>query len=316
MKRKISTLLAGLALLLAMAVGAHPADAAAKSGSTKGLPPSGGVTALRTGCATPPCYFYVGGQQTTTNTGAYAFNMVSWGYSDTYASDSGAHSLVEIDAETGSGSTRQIVEVIINADQGMFGNDAPHLSGFWWKNGVGQGYNTGWVDVAGVTPNLGDSLAGDVGLSKKIGIEYIAVAGSTKGWWLSYDNKWIAVLPADPAGGSTATNVWYPQAPFTSASKAQVFGEVASSYNEPCTDMGNGRQGNSVPGGAYNYPTFPSYVSSFALAGTATAPSLTGYTIPSTGKYTQTMLASNRTFYYGGPGWNAAGTATGTAGSC
>lgn len=282
----------------------------------KGAPPaSGGVTTqARTACSTgAPCYFYVGGQHTAANTGGYANVSIVWPYSDSAASDPGGHTLVEIDAETGTGATRNIVEVGINADKNMFANDDPHLFVFWWKNGVGQGYNgAGFVNYtgAGASPyHPGDSLSGLVGTSCAIGIEY-----TSGNWWASFCGKWVGYFPGNSPGTSTANNLWYPST-YTAATKTQWFGEVASSYNEPCTDGGNGRQGNTVPGGAYNPATFPAYVSSAAFPGGSPTVSMTNYITPVTGKYTQTVV-SGRTFYYGGPGWNDDGTATGTPGNC
>lgn len=286
-------------------------------------PGGGGVSALRTSCAAFPCYDYVGGSQTATNTGLYANMMINWSYTDTYASDNGAHNVAELDAETTrAGGGRDIVEVGTISDRFVngTGNDEPHLFVFHWVNGTPQGYNTGFVNYTGAgncAYHPGANMGAINGTASRIGIEFVNTPGTAIGWWVSQGAQWCGYLPADPAGTSLATNRWYGSgANFTSAAKYQAFGEVASSWNEPCTDMGNGTLGNAAVSSPYNYSTMPSYISTVSPVGVASPSMGAGYVIPSTIAFKLNMLASGKTFYYGGPGWNSAGTAIGTRGSC
>lgn len=277
------------------------------------LPNAGGVTAQSTtACSSPPCYFYVGGLQNSTNTGLYANVTVNWMYADYYARDSGAHSLVELAAITKrANNNRDIVEIGITSDRLVngSGNDEPHMFVFYWVNGVGMGYNTGYVNYTGTnncTYHPGADMSAATGTATALGVEYVST-GSI-GWWFSQGGKWCGYFPADPAGTSTATNKWYGSgANFTSASQGQAFGEVASSFNEPCTDMGNDKPGDGTVSSPYNYNTMPGYVSSVSFATGSPTVSLTAFRQPTTSAYTQNMLASNKTFYFGGAGWDSNG---------
>lgn len=285
----------------------------------KQMPPApmGGGLLTRTAAASP--YSYVGGSQSGTNVGLYANMMINWSYTDTYASDSGAHNVAELDAETTrAGGGRDIVEVGTLSDRSVngTGNDEPHLFVFHWINGSPQGYNAGFVPYTGAGAcayHPGDDMGAINGTAVRIGIEY-----TNNDWWVSEGAQWCGYIPANPAGGSTATNKWYGSgANFTSASKYQAFGEVASSWNEPCTDMGNGTRGNAAVSSPYNYNTMPSYISTVSPVGfTGTVTMGTGYTIPSVAWYKLNMLASGKTFYYGGEGANLAGTGIGSRGLC
>jgi hypothetical protein len=292
-----------------------------KANKQKPPAPIGGGLLTRTAASSP--YHYVGGSQTATNTGLYANMMINWSYTDTYASDNGAHNVAELDAETTrANGMRDIVEVGTVSDRFLspLGNDEPRLFVGAWVNGVFQGYNTGFVPYTGAgacTYHPGDNMGPINGTASRIGIEFINTPGTAVGWWVSQGAAWCGYLPADPAGGSTTTNRWFGSgANFTSATKYQAFGEVASSWNEPCTDMGNGTLGNSAVSSPYNYNTMPSYISTVSPVGVASPTMGVGYVIPNTLGYKLNMLASGKTFYYGGPGWNLAGTALGTRGSC
>jgi hypothetical protein len=297
-------------------------------GSPHRVPTVGGVsTQATTACATWPtkaCYFYDGGLQNATGTGLYANLMVNWSYTDVKTRDAAAHNVTELAAiRARSGGLRDIVEVGTISDRSISptGSDDPIFFVGAWVNGVFQGYNTGFVNYTGsgaCAYHPGDSMGAINGTARAFGIEYINTAGTAVGWWASNGSQWCGYFPADPAGGSTATNLWFGSgANFTSTTQGQAFGEVTSQFNQPCTDMGNGTAGNAATGSPYNYNTMPSYISTVSWAGGSPVTSLTAIATPAGPPfYQQFLTGSVKTFYYGGTGWNNTGGLPGTRGSC
>lgn len=288
----------------------------------KGAPVEPGkVSALsRTACSTN-CYKYNTGLQNVTATSGVTANMIiAWPYTDTCASDPGAHSIAELAVITKrANNNRDIVEIGWRSDPCTYGNDAPHLFVFHWINGVGQGYNAGYIPYtgSGISPyQPGDSLSTLTGTAKQMGVQYVTTGG-TIGWAFSFNSLWMGVIPADPAGTSTATNKWYGSgANFTSGTQAQAFGEVYSTFNEPCTDMENGRWGTQTRVTPYDYYADAGYISTVSVLGNTT--SLTLSKTPSTEVNYEPQFASGsvRTFYLGGGGYTSTGGNGGGAGIC
>lgn len=253
---------------------------------------SSGVTTLAT-----TYYFYNVGRQTLTapdgSTGAYGNFRIQKPYVDSLS----YHSLVELAIQ--SADSQQIVEVGVNVDPGLYGDSNPHIFVGSWKNGVFQGYNASnaqWVDYASNAQNVGASVLADVDVSKSMSYQ---VDGSGN-WWATYNGAWLGYFKASNWTGLN----------FTKGQLHQWFGEVASTEDKPCADMGNGYLGARTD-------VVPARIGSIALYGTTTAASVTPATEPSTASsYYNTGVNSATTFRYGGPGWNAAGTAVGTKDAC
>lgn len=216
------------------------------------------------------------------------------------------HSLQEL--SVADPTEKHSVELGITVDPNLFGDSNPHLFAFWWKNGVPQCYNgCGFVDYAANPINVGDSLAGSVGLQKRLEIQVTSTA-----WWLRYDNQWLGYYPLTLWSAATPSG---PGVTFNQGNYFQVFGEVASLNSAtPKTDMGNGQFGTpntAVPVSAR--------LGSYQLVGQSPSTVVSGLTIgviPSTasGAYNVYPI-STLSFGFGGPGYSATGTLPGTVGS-
>jgi hypothetical protein len=286
----------------------------------------GGIFVFSSPAAATDTYYYVGGQQVlaagTTALGVSAnVYLPPTGYLNTAEL---GHSIVELDAEKGSGATRQIVEFGITRDQQVFGDTKLHLFASYWINGV---WSNCWVEGCGnwqdatpgtSTDDLGRDLSADAALTfpnnvKAFLIQYdpTTTCGSTAGgWWLKYITTFVGCYPDDnwTAAGTS----------FTAATKIQVFSEVVTQLaNRSCSDAVNGKQGSSVV--APLDATDPGYVGSVSLASPtpATATSLSLYQTDST-IYSYGTIGStgNRTFALGGPGATSTNTTPGNIGSC
>jgi hypothetical protein len=222
-----------------------------------------------------------------------------------------AHSLGEMALTGHNAGGNQVVEIGITTDPTVNGDLNPHLFVFAWINGVGQCYNgCGFVRTAGSTVTAGMSMTPYLGTVVTLGFQHFPAGanGQLAGWYAWFQptggtGQWFSLIPdsAWTAKGATAT----PQ-----VDEVQLYGEVAAWKTTPCTDMGNG----IMP-----------------VAGQSTAAKISSYTLINANKaaafdhtfvsdsahyglvYLQSTLPS---FRYGGPGWNATGTAVGTTGSC
>ena len=312
---------------------AKPGSLAAQRTALKGLPPRDPASpagkraraqARLLSCTT--CYTYAGGIFVTpagvTASGAGATMVVPKPYAHpatTY------HTLVEIAVENYAvGTARQIVEIGVTGVNVVNGDYDPHLFGYTWVNGVGQGYNAsnaGWVDYSGNAIDLGANLATTAAATfpanaKAFLIQYdtsTSCGSASAGWWLAYAGSWVGCFKDTQWTGAGVSGFTYP-------TQTQWFDEVASTTATPCADAGNGKQGSAgtLPLDASD----PSYIGSASLinASPATTVDLSLYADDST-KYSTLGFPSGspsktRTFTVGGPGWNSAGTATGSTGSC
>lgn len=222
-------------------------------------------------------YFYAGAQQTITDAGAYA-NMT---IATPTITTGDFHSLAEITVKDSTGN--QAVEFGWTVDPTLNGDSNPHLFVYWWKNGVGQCYNTG---CTGYTAYASATIA--VGATLSNGAMRFGIQHSSGAWWVWYGTtggvgNWVGFI-----SDTNWTTAW------TSFGKAQFFGEVAVNVASPTTLMGNGAcSGGTTPAsfGSVQYVTNP--VANVNLT-------TTGMVTDST-KYDST-LASARTFKYGGDG--------------
>jgi len=249
---------------------------------------------------TGPYYFYAGASQylaSTESAKSYGANLhIQLPYMDT-TNDS--HTLGEIAVQ--SHDQQQAVEIGWTHDLVVCGaGNSPCLFAGAWKNGVFLGYNTQFVDWAATAINLGATLP--TGTPKRFLVMYDSGV-----WWVAYDSQWIGYFPHNTICGAAPGALT-----FDKFGVAQGFYEVATKTtgdNTPCTDMGNGEQGNSVAGTSAR-------VGTSALGGTlpgAIANNFTGFSFGT--EYTHNTVSAQTT-RAGGPGYNAAGTGVGSIGSC
>lgn len=271
--------------------------------------PDSSAPASFTACASP-CYYYAGGKQTgMTATGASTNVSIK----KPWKSPSDYHTLGESAVIRGSGATRQIVEIGYTVDPVVNGGSSdPYLFVGAWKNNTFLGYNAagGFVDEPGCATNAGTSLAAAVGSTTK---RFVTFYDSTTpvggGWWI-----WYGEANPTTTGcyvGYYPISVWSGVTPaFTGIDQVQLFGETVTARTEPCSDMGSG---DFAAGGVGTSAHFASH----SLIGGSVAAALTYFTVPGgVGYDVAAVSGSARTFTFGGPGWNSAGTATGTKGSC
>lgn len=237
---------------------------------------------LMASCSTP-CYSYAGARYTTsaTNITGAVDNML---VATPARQSADYHTLAEIAVQ--SSDSQQAVEAGWTVDNGLNGDNNPHLFVYSWKNGTGQGYNggNGWTDNGSESINAGDSLS----TYNNTKIKFLWQYYDSK-WWLdaqiSGTDHWIGYYP-----GSSWTSPT-----FTYTQRVQVFGEVSAANSPTCTDMGNGTQAG-VGAGAQN-GSFTTYNGSAwsltSITGTNFNDSANGYDFYS---------ESNYTFRYGGGG--------------
>lgn len=292
--------------------------------AAKGFPEvktNGKVTArTRTGCALTICYFYAGSSQNATaSTGGSANYYIDNTFLDSEGSTpQGTHTLKEMAVQsTTNSATSNIVEVGITQDLLVNGGTYhPKPFVFWWKLvggvAVDQCYNgCGWVAYTGpnacsVTPGVTD-LSSQVGTTHALG--WVHQTTGTAGWWMTWDAKYCGYYP---------DSLWASSGTFPSAAKIQVFGEVTSNYNEPCTDMMDGWDGNSLTLPYVYNANDPSTIGSFSFNGGSPAADLTAglYQDVPHGYSAMMYPGSVRTIAVGGKGATPIGTYPGNKQAC
>jgi hypothetical protein len=229
--------------------------------------PSAAADAGDTGGRTVDFLYSVGSQAAETD-GMYANLTIA----KPKLADEDYHTLAELALQSADG--QQIVEVGWNVDRSVNGDDDPHLFVYRWVNRQTSCYNgCGFVQYS---KNLkpGDTLSYDV--TKKFGIQYFNGA-----WWIAFDSEWIGYYPEQ---------IWNDQGvKFSKSGFLQVFGEVAASSEEPCTEMGNGQTPDSDTAAK---------IASIAFLNGPTI----GMNVRSTTDVYAVKPLSSRTFRYGGPG--------------
>lgn len=266
-------------------------------------------------------FLYAGARQLlsagTTAQGIQSSMLVAEPYLDAV---NDGHTLMEEAAkDTASGNT---IEFGWNVDFALYGDTEVHLFSGGWRNGVFLGYNAsavGYVDYGSNATDIGANLhavATNATFTSRIKQFTIqrdttVACGSdaTGGWWIRYDGAFI---------GCYQNSIWGAGV-FTSVNDAEYFGEVPTfrASGKPCSDMGNGKPGNSYTTGGLdiNDPAFftsTSWVNSPIIASSNTRWSTDpnaydAFSIGSTG---------DRTFTLGGKGYTSTGTTPGNLGSC
>ena len=184
------------------------------------------------------------------------------------------HTLGELALQSADG--KQIVEIGWSVDRVVNGDDDPHLFVYHWVDRQTTCYNgCGFVQYS-KTVIPGDTLTVDT--QKKFGIQYFNGA-----WWVAYDSEWVGYFPE---------LLWNEQGvKFSKSGLIQVFGEVASTSEDTCTDMGNGRRAD-VDKSTSSFMSKVQYIN---------GPDVAMFMRSTTKAYPLTILNSN-TFRYGGPG--------------
>ena len=223
------------------------------------LPPSRAATAN-----TEVDYLYTVGQQSAVTDGVAGLFTVA----KPTVAPADWHSLAEAAVQSADGL--QVVEVGWTVDRSTFGDEETHLFVYHWVDGQPTCYGCDFLQYS-KTVAPGAILA--EGTTKQFGIQHFNSA-----WWIAYDSEWI---------GSFPDKLWAGR--FVQSGMVQVFGEVAASSAQPCTQMGNGKTPESTAAariGSVTYVNGPTV----ALRVNAT-----------TDVYATAQL-SDRTFRYGGPG--------------
>jgi hypothetical protein len=183
------------------------------------------------------------------------------------------HTLAELAVQSADG--HQIVEVGWNVDRVVNGDEQPHLFVYHWVNLEESCYNgCGYEPYPDATVKVGDVLPTG---AKKFGILFFEGA-----WWISYDSNWVGFFPEE---------LWTSKGvdSFSKTGLVQTFGEVASTLDTPCSQMGNGAWGSDAKS---------TVLGSFSFVNGPT-PDLE---IKTTTPYYQVNPLSSRTLQYGGPG--------------
>ena len=138
---------------------------------------------------------------------------------------------VESDTNTTIGTDNQVVEIGWRVAPSYYGDTLPHLFIYYWVNGVaapttpsGDCYKgcTGYVQSTATTTKPGMALAS--GMTGGFAIDY-----SGGNWWLYYNGDWFGYFKGSLWNGT-----------YTKSNLVQLYGEVASTVQYPCTHMGDG----------------------------------------------------------------------------
>lgn len=197
-------------------------------GVSAGASASKRLVTCPTGGPTGACYWYGVGRQNSispavTSIAAGVTIDDPWISSVTYA----YHTLMEIALQDANGN---ILEWGWTRDNtGVYADNHPRLFAAYWTTAGGfAGYNAGFVDYSANPINTGADLTSVINTEKVFAIQYAAATGPSNParWWFYYDGSPVGSIPASLLPT------------FTGATTVQVFGEVASTDDHPCTDMG------------------------------------------------------------------------------
>jgi hypothetical protein len=286
---------------------------------------------------TGPYFHYEAAQQsisTTTNGGATSLAVLASQHHpkiEPTNDGSGSHSLFEVAAQNQSGAST--IEVGWTMDTPVCGQSVnPCLFVFSWVDSVPQGYNTsnpGWVDNPNETSvNAGTALASTAsGAAPTAFYQYRIERVSSPAWCTSpcssFGTGWQIIQKNQGASdriiGGFKDSVWSSSAagPFTAIDYLQIFGEQeTATVQNGCTDGGSGVFGTSTEPSAAARVVAYSMVG--APAGTVNEPDIlfvTASDTPTAYRLYQ-LPADHDQWKWGGPGYNAAGTGTGSIAAC
>jgi hypothetical protein len=277
----------------------HASSKPAGVKAPKGRPAKPGAVTPLTACSTTCFYYNVGSQGFTTTLPTGTYGNIS-ALSPVLDTVHDGHTLAEVSAQKTVGGSAQIVEAGITEDPVVNSDTQPRLFGYHWVNGNGSCYNgCGWVDVAGVTPNLGDVISTNM----KVGIEHFSSGMASPGWWMWVGNtagttgNWVGYFP---------DTIWTSATPsvttFTNEDYGQLFGEVAAGEmpsSTVCTDMGSPTLATPTAGASFGSAQFQGISAANTNLFVREDPS----GIQNEWNAEQLGTAGNiRSFRYGGPG--------------
>lgn len=239
---------------------------------------------------------------------ASAINMVIPEVNRPYLATGDYHSLGE-SAVFNPADNGDIAEVGWTADRGVCSATTSKkcLFIYHWINGAETCYNgCNFVEYNGA-PNvwdIGDDLTSVFNTNQPT--QFVWSGGNL---WIAFANEWLGYFPGSEWGG-TWTNGF---------NRVQHFGEIAAGTTKPCTDMGDGDLGTATNTAAARFGSYNTRYPGGAFTATnADSTSVTGPSAPYPSGVWQMNWSNGslQTTRYGGPGYNSAGTAAGTAGAC
>jgi hypothetical protein len=253
-------------------VGVARDNQSAAEKTEKDRPPATALaTATGTGCTASYAsnYCRAGAYQWATSDGAYISTPVQSPWVDTADN----HSLAELAVE--SSDQQQIIEIGWRVYRPQ--DQTPRLFIYHWINGQGTCYNSG----CGFVQSTSTTITPNMALTSSSTPVQFAIEYYQGNWWYGYNGSWFGYLPGSVWSGT-----------FTTTGLVQMFGEVASTTAEPCTDMGNGYLGTNAAAVA---------VTGVGYYNTTTAVSLARGTVDDSTLYDSQVTSAN-SFRYGGPG--------------
>lgn len=275
------------------------------------------ITALADpACVPNACYLYNGGKQDigvdlgTTYRGVTSSVRVG-GHTGKLHGATDYHSLEEVAVQ---GDNRgNIVEVGTTADYAVNGDYKETLFVFSWVNGVPTSYNlksgSAFVPISGATyvPGVYEVTDGET-LTFTILHD---VTSTTSAWWIAVNGQWIGYYPDSQWTSAT------PSQTFTTTTFTQLFSEIASSEEKPCSDMGRGLIASDVNAQRFGDIRYYNAAGNPITAGvnmsTFRTPSATAGS-PYANTYGEGPAGNQRAFRTGGVMWNDAGTGLGIRG--
>jgi len=298
-------------------------------------PPVGVSARAKSALATN--YHYVQGKKdiaTSTNTGATQVAVLASQHKPKQETDT-LHTLWELAAiDPYAPGGRNIVEVGWDVDDTLFGDSNTHLMCAAWGNDTFFGYGgsplyptSGWVDNPNEAVGCGTALATTPSGSAPTNYYQYRIERTpvSRPAWQNQGSGWQVIQQnmgnsPDRIIGYWPDSLWTAiGATFTKIASLRSFWEVASTNLKPCGDMGSGVFGTSAS------PSAAADSLAFSFAGYAGVNDFDSVdVIPSTDSpqgwraYDQGTAATPDPdrMRGGGPGWNSAGTGTGSVGSC
>lgn len=263
---------------------------------------------INCGAGSGVCYFYLRGDQaplTDNARGSSALITTSKPYVENALGCE--HSLAQIavmDSTHGD-----IVEFGWQVSPCRWPVGRPVLFASAWDDGTWLGYDAaaGWVDYAANPVNFGGALGSQVNHT------YVIDSTSTH-WWVGYQGAWVASLDKSVFSGGVEFALSSDQ-----VDRVDWFWELASREEDPCSDMGHGIDSNPVVSSTAAFQ-------SIALIGSTDTVNVGN--VGRTHNFGSGSVADASDDVYAitenpanvlrgsGPGWNAAGTATGTQFAC
>lgn len=185
-----------------------------------------------------PSYYYATGRKTNTSATFYeadAILTVNNPWVNTAVTD---HSIAEIAAIRGTGSSRQIIEIGWGVNIHADGDLSTRFWAGYWLNNTWSGYNP-----AAFVPYSGGSSCGTLNsvlvpldsngdwTGANAGTKHMQIQYTNGNWWLACGGSWVGYFPASIWSSATGGAL-------TAVDRVDFFGEVYSDWANPDSDMG------------------------------------------------------------------------------